>query len=338
MGKKIGTNNTSEYVKKHGKHCLLYCLIGCVAVASFIIGWRLNIGDEHDPLGYVLISLGVALGPVAFLGMIYEWFLFDEIRQGAKDAFTSEVASYLEPTIRKMELHTGELIENIDTLSEMHKLGIVKASRDRKMSFDIVLQSMENETTEIFMVGTSLRGILDEDVGDRRFADLFKRKFDQVKRGESNIKIKALLTHPVFAYLRQDLEKLYSRKERFSIAQEIYNAIVDLKELGAKPNNIQFAKATPTCFGIKTTGLMLLNPYPYEDQALGSFCLLVKNEANKDEVYRSFARSHFIWDSKNTEALESFNYHEIKRIFQDQKIEDLITAAGSVIINEKHWD
>ena len=126
------------------------------------------------------------------------------------------------------------------------------------------------------------------------------------------------MTHPAFAYLRQDLEKLYSRRrEQFSIAKEIYNSVRQLKELGAEPENIQFVKGTPTCFGIKTSKKMLINPYPYQDQALGSFCLFIANDLNRDELYRSFERSHFIWDSPNTVAIESFTAIGVGKVFND---------------------
>lgn len=222
--------NSSNYVKRHGKHMLLYILTGLFSLTFFIIGWRLTV--TSDPFGNVLINLGLALGPVSFLGIIYEWFLFDEIRAGAKEAFSTEVTEYLAPVLERMDIHTNKLIDNTDILTEIHKLGIVKAFRERNMAFDLILESMENEISEIFLVGTSLRGLLNEEVGDIRFQKLLKKKFDLLNCGELKVKIKILLTHPVFAYLRQDLEKLYSRKETFSIAQEIYNSVKDLKKLG----------------------------------------------------------------------------------------------------------
>lgn len=83
--------------------------------------------------------------------------------------------------------------------------------------------------------------------------------------------------------------------------------------------------------------MMLINPYPYEDQALSSFSLIVKNETNNNEIYRSFARSHFIWDSKNTENLKSFSPEEIKRVFIDQKIDKLIESVGTINYNPSDW-
>ena len=322
-------------LKKHGKHLLLYLLIASISCGLFLLGWYFY--EKEPRMSQILISLGIALGPVSFLGMIYDWFLFDEIREGAKIAFTSEIYNYLDPVISKMTHHTNELMSNTFILSQMHKLGIVAAYKERRIAFTELKEIMRYEEKELFIIGTSLRGLVDEEVGDKEFQDILRNKFIEIEEG-SSLRIKILMTHPAFAYLRQDLEKLYSQdREQISIAKEIYNSVRQLKELGAKPENIQFVKGTPTCFGVKTSKKMLINPYPYQDQALGSFCLLIGKDPNRDDLYRSFERSHFIWDSPNTVKIESFSAVGVGKVFAI-KLQELMPSPEAVKVEESHWD
>jgi hypothetical protein len=324
------TIETKEF-KKHGKHLLLYVLAGITAVVFFLLGWAIFPGDTR--LSNVLISAGIALGPVSLLGILYEWFLFDEIREGAKIAFSQEIASYVNPVICKLDEQRIKLLENTYVLSELHKLGIIKAYTQRKNAFKILRENMENEKEEIFLVGTSLRGLLHPHIGDKIFQGILREKFSKIKNGKSQIQIRILLTHPAFAYLRQNLEKLYSRKEEFSIAQEIYEAVLQLKELGAAPYNVQFIKGTPTCFGVKTSKMMLINPYPYQDQALGSFCLIISNDPNRDDIYQSFEKTHFIWDSPNNVSLKSFTAQGMEEVFH-KNLQELMPAPPHVKVKE----
>ncbi|MBC2696557.1 MAG: hypothetical protein HF982_15035 [Desulfobacteraceae bacterium] len=194
-------------LKKHGKHLLLYFLLALASTGLFLTGWAIFPATHR--LSGIYLNLGLALGPVAFLGAIYEWFLFDEIREGAKIAFSGEVVNHLDPIIKQMKNHTQELIDNTYILSQMHRLGIIAAYKQRRMAFATLLDHMESEHNEIFLVGTSLRGLIDEEVGDKRFQEIIKKKFKMINSGESKLRIKFLMTHPAFAYLRQDLEKLF---------------------------------------------------------------------------------------------------------------------------------
>jgi len=321
----------SEDLKKHGKHLLLYILSGVGSVIFFGIGWAIFNSDAR--LSNVLLSVGIALGPVSLLGILYEWFLFDEIREGARIAFTDEISSYIDPVISKLDQQRERLVENTYVLAELHKLGIIKAYKERKDAFSVLREHMENEIEEIFLVGTSLRGLLHPHIGDQIFQNILQKKFAEIKNGKSNIRIRILLTHPAFAYLRQNLEKLYSRKEKFSIEQEIYEAVLQLMDLGAEPHNIQFIKGTPTCFSVKTSKAMLINPNPYQDQALGSFCLIISNDPSRNDIYRSFEKTHFIWDSPNNVSLDSFNFQGMEAVFH-QTLQNLMPSPPHVQVND----
>lgn len=324
----------TDDLKKHGKHLLLYILSGIASLLFFFLGWAVF---QPDPrLSNVLISFGIALGPVSLLGVLYEWFLFDEIREGARIAFTSAIASHIDPAILKLEEQREKLLESTFVLSELHKLGIIKAYKERKDAFSVLRDYMENEEHEIFLVGTSLRGLLHPHIGDRIFQNILRDKFAAIKEGTCSVRIRIMLTHPAYAYLRQNLEKLFARKEEFSIAQEIYEAILQLMDLGAEPHNIQFIKGTPTCFAVKTSRAMLINPYPYQDQALGSFCLIISNEPNRDHIYRSFEKTHFIWDSPNTVSLKSFTVQGMEEVFhKNLQDPDLMPSPPHVKVKEE---
>ena len=318
-------------LQRHGKHLLLYFVVGCAALVLFALGWAVS--DKDPRLGTVLLNFGLALGPVAFLGAIYEWFLFDEIREGARLAFSGEIERYIDPVVRQLEDHRAQLVEGSHVLSQIRELGITRAYRERRAAFSVLKEEIIHEENELFLVGSSLRGLIDPEVGDQAFQEILKSKFQAINEGRSQLRVKILLTHPAFAYLRQDLEKLQSRREDFSIAREIYQSVLTLLRLGANAKHIQFVKGTPTCFGVKISKMMLLNPYPYQDQALGSFCLLVSNEGNMDYIYRAFDRAHFIWDSPNTEGLESISVQEMEKIFHTD-LQTLMPSPESVQVQE----
>lgn len=316
--------------KKHGKHILLYVLLAIASASLFGIGWW--VFPDSPRISSVLTNLGLALGPVSLLGVIYEWFLFDEIRSGAREAFSGELRSCLDPIIQDMTVHTKELIDNTFILSQLHKLGIVAAYTERRLAFEGLLREIRSEEHEVSIVGTSLRGLLGEDVGDQRFRDVLREHFARTGvTKNTRPRIRILMTHPAFAYLRQDLEKFQARNEEFSIEFEIYKSVLQLRDLGARPEHIQFVKGTPTCFAVKTSRTMLLNPYPYQDMALGSFCLVVSNDTNRDEIYRSLDRSHFIWDSPNTVKLHAFSYDAMCEVF-DRPLQEIMPSPQTKVV------
>jgi hypothetical protein len=248
----------------------------------------------------VLFSIAIAIGPVAVLGIIYQYFLFQEIRAGAREAF-----------VKTMTEKLSELEKVIDYNRNLNELGVVKAYSSRKEAFKDVEDWLAAEDQEIFFVGTSLRGIIGRDEGSRKVCSIIASKAK-----EKGIVLKFLLTHPAFASLREKHESI-SRRPDNSIAREILDTVHVLQELGVQPNSIKFFLGTPTCFGAKTSRYMLLNPYPYQQRAMRSFCVVVSKEVGRGEIYSAFELDHFngVWGSENVVDLEGFDEVSLQKVF-----------------------
>jgi hypothetical protein len=149
--------------------------------------------------------------------------------------------------------------------------------------------------------------------------------------------VRFLLTHPAFAHLRQRLEGI-QRLEEFHIAQEIFQSVVELRQAGVPYQNIRFVKATPTVFGVMTSKLMLLNPYPYQGQAFGSVTFLFDARNSENAVYRAFNNWHFqgVWDGANVAKLGSYELDEVVQLFEET-LETLHLAKSERKVHFAGW-
>ena len=86
------------------------------------------------------------------------------------------------------------------------------------------------------------------------------------------MRIKYLLTHPIVADLRASQEN----RRPTEIGLEILRSLEVLKSWGTDCANVRLYLGTPTCFAIKTTRQMLLNPYPYVSVSFDSPCLTLE--------------------------------------------------------------
>jgi len=294
---------------KATNHLLVYLFCGAFCVAFIYIGHRIYPTDQA--LSSVLFHVAVALGPVTLLGIIYQYFLFKEIRDGARDAFTTE----LQDKLSDMEIL-------LDDNKRLVELGIVRIYALRSEAFREVEDWLSSECNEIFFVGTSLRGVLGKEEGSSRIRDLIKQK-----TGES-VACKFLLTHPAFSILREKYENV-SRKPENSVAREILETIDVLRQSGVPASNIKFFCGTPTCFGIKTTKYMLLNPYAYQNQAYRSFCAVVSKEGGRGDIYQAYDESHFkgVWRSANVVDLKDFEEKTLGDLFRA----DIISVVGAFL-------
>jgi len=259
--------------------CIIFVLIG-----SYI-------NSSYPALSSLLYSVAIALGPITVLGVIYQYFLVQEIRTGAKEAFKEEMSKKLD-----------ELKKVTDFYSHLNDLGIIKVDSSRENAFNEVEGWLRAEDKEIFFVGTSLRGLIGVNDGSEKIIEIIAEKV------KTEVSLKFLLIHPVFAPLRERYEKKRRRPEN-SVAREILDVIHTLREKGVQSKNIKFFLGTPTCFGIKTSKYMLLNPYPYQEPSLRTFCVTVSKETGNGEIYNAFEVNHFndIWESTNVVDLEGFD-------------------------------
>jgi len=85
-----------------------------------------------------------------------------------------------------------------------------------------------------------------------------------------------------------------------AIPEEIEDAVNHLKREKVPPEYVKMVVATPTVFAIATRDQMLLNPYPYSQEAYRSFTLTVRRSHTKRDIksidrdiFEQYERRHF---------------------------------------------
>jgi hypothetical protein len=142
---------------------------------------------------------------------------------------------------------------------------------------------------------------------------------------EEKIDLRILMTHPQYAERRAHQET----RNPNSITEEIKEALRHLKAWNVPLQCIRMAEATPTVFAIATRERMLLNPYPYGQEAYRSFTLTVRrareDQSNHPDIHRDifeqYQSRHFELPWKS--ALELHDYD----VLPDPRKED--TMPGS---------
>jgi hypothetical protein len=247
------------------------------------------------------------------LGLIYQHFLFKEIRAAASDASSAALLQQTQPLINSIRQSACEVQTEVENMMHLRELGIERAFRERKDAMPLIREWLRAEKDEIAFVGTSLRGLFWDEVGDSEVRSIIQQKASDSQR---TVKFKIILTHPAFSDLRQKLERLH-RPEDFQISMEIKESVKKLLSLGIRFSEIRFVKATPTCFAIKTSSHMLINPYPIENQALASFCLIVGNVPGRNQIYDSFKTNHFVFESASCRKLPGKDEADISTVFDE---------------------
>lgn len=77
------------------------------------------------------------------------------------------------------------------------------------------------------------------------------------------------------------------------ISNDVHAAIHALKQLQVPIETVRLYSGSPTMFGIATSTHMLLNPYPYGEEAHKSFTFIVHNTPTDDDVYSQYEMAHF---------------------------------------------
>jgi hypothetical protein len=282
----------------------------------------LSIFIEQPPeLKGLLRDIAIAIGPVWMLGILYQHFLFKEIREASTEASTETLLAQARPLLDGIRMSAREVQNEVENMMHLRDLGVERAFKRRKDALPLVCEWLRGEESEVAIVGTSLRGLFWEEVGSKEVASILASRLKEPSR---TCRFKFLLTHPAFADLRQGLERIH-RPEDFQISTEIRESARRLLEMGAHPEEIRFVKATPTCFAIKTSTHMLINPYPLENQSLASFCLIVGNQEARNRIYTSFEENHFIFESANSVPLGGNTKDDLDKIFSQT-----LTSLGLV--------
>jgi hypothetical protein len=135
----------------------------------------------------------------------------------------------------------------------------------------------------VYVTCTSLRGFMATDAKDFHGPRLVDQLID------SKCELHIMLTHPRTAELRAEQE----RRSKGAIAGEVAQAVEQLQALGVLKEQMKYYKGAPTVFGIATSDVMLLNPYPYENESHRCLTLVVEKTEDTEDIYHQYFDAHF---------------------------------------------
>lgn len=185
--------------------------------------------------------------------------------------------------------------EQLNSLEEQKRLGVVGIYPDRKEAFAAFRDFWDLEKYGIALVTSTLEGF-------RKFAGGIGREMIEDKlRSGCNIRI--LFTHPDYLHFRAANENV----EEESIRQQLFESLSQIEPLlrsgKTKRKSTGLLEARwfqnpPTCFTVSTQSYMLLNPYPYMRTAYTSFAVIVRKTERRDDIFNVFREFHFqrAWD------------------------------------------
>jgi hypothetical protein len=214
--------------------------------------------------------------------------------------------------------------QEIELLQSIRQAGIIGVYKRREAAIKAFSKYIDAETTEIVIIGSSLKGLLQKSEYSE-FAAKIRFKIEQ-----KFAKVKFLLTHPILADFRANQEQ----RRPTEIGDEIIKTLDVLKSWNVPPEDIKLYLGTPTCFAIKTTTKMLINPYPYSSKSYDSPCLILEfypaaGAQNQYYFYDEFKTSHFeAWDSEMAVNIKNQDIDHVISLFRDSLKE------YSVMVNE----
>lgn len=242
----------------------------------------------------VFIAAGVAIVAPGILSYLYRRYMLEEIKvelSGPAVAFKEEACKVVKAAVDGV---TAEYRREIVLLHAARDAGLEMVFISRNEALEAFVPYLEDEKHEILIVGSSLRGLLQED--DQEYEHV--REVLQ-RRKKAGVRLRFLLTHPKVADLRARQEN----RDFTDIGTETVDSIeVLLDRWGVPPQDIKLYMGTPTCFGIKTSQAMLLNTYPFMREAYASPCWIARKPGY---FYEHFRASHFkAWDSREATPLK----------------------------------
>ncbi len=215
-----------------------------------------------------------------------------------KDAIPPMLRDRMEEVLRRYA-------EEIELLKSVRYAGVIGLYKRREVALQAFSRYIDEESREIIVVGSSLKGLLQKEEY-KYIADKLRFKMER-----GLVRVKYLLTHPIVADLRASQEN----RRPAEIGLEVIKSLETLKEWGVDCADVRLYLGTPTCFAIKTTRQMLINPYPYISVSFDSPCFILEysSESGSDRpgyIFDEFNSRHFgAWDTDL--AVHINNYDEI---------------------------
>jgi len=260
---------------------MLVVLTLCIGILLTIIGVILKI--DNTP-GILLLTFGTTFTASATISSIMLFAGLMDLAENAKD-LASIIGSKL----------GMPCVERFSLVESSARVGLVRTygSRTESLEMNNFYSAIEGEDDHISIIGSSLLGLLQE------------RHFDYVaetlkKKAENGIEIRMMLTHPLFA----DFRAAQEGRDPKEIGNEIVKSlklIKDMFEGHTDKCSVYLFHGTPTCFGIRTSKRLLLNPYPYGRQAYESPCFEFYRGTLAYDYY-----SHHHFQTKVSQKIDKF--------------------------------
>ncbi len=174
--------------------------------------------------------------------------------------------------------------------SGAESLGLERAFRSRSDALTYFGATLREEiargrrgTGLMYVTCTSMRGFLATDAVDFHGPRVLEELVS------SGCALHIMMTHPDTAERRAKQEK----RPPDAIAGEVRGAVTQLNSLGVGNEQIRYYRGAPTVFGIATSDLMLLNPYPLENESHRCMTLVVRKTEDSEDIYHQYFDSHF---------------------------------------------
>jgi hypothetical protein len=276
-----------------GTQRLVYILLWVIGFVLIILGAYARALEKVSWLPEVCIAAGVAIAAPGALSYLYRKYMLEEIKvelqKPAIELKETAVSMISEALVEVVSTYQAEL----DLLRSAQQAGIRGVYGTRGEALQAFMGPLEAERHDIMIVGSSLRGLLQEFDNEYEHA----RKLLQ-RKVLDNVRVRMLVTHPVVADFRARQEDRNLR----DIGREIIESLRVLREDWKLPAaNIKLYVGTPTVFAIRTADAMLINTYPYMKEAVASPSLIVQRPGY---IYESYVDNHFrAW--KSAMALEA---------------------------------
>jgi hypothetical protein len=163
--------------------------------------------------------------------------------------------------------------------------GIYPTRGDALTNFVMPLEQEieKGPTGRLWIVGSSMKGFSVQVIGQFDGVTMIRRALN------AGCDVRLIFTHPTQADTRAEQEK----RQFGAIYEEIFLNLANLKEAGLKRENVRFCKGAPTVFSICTTNRMLLNPYPYGNEAFLNFSMIVRKTFSPDGIFDRYFEKHF---------------------------------------------
>jgi hypothetical protein len=223
------------------------------------------------------------------------------------DALEAEFGKHIRDELYRAAAIDPTTITEEMELRETFKYDAESAAAGFSLGREFDPEAYEPESTRcrLWIAASSMKGLLEAASVEFDGLGMFTWAAELAKNRQLDLRI--LMTHPVYAGVRANQES----RGKNAIPEEIKEALGHLKLREVPPIRVRMVATTPTVFAIATRDEMLLNPYPYSQEAYRSFSLTVRrshpgelgdHQAINRDIFEQYARRHFIlpWISKNT--------------------------------------